>query len=37
MAKALGDFALNYAAQTETDYRAFAAAIESGKIKAAGG
>ena len=37
MAKALGDFALNYAAQTETDYRAFVAAIESGKIKVAGG
>jgi uncharacterized protein (DUF2252 family) len=37
MAKALGDFAMNYAAQAETDYRAFVAAIESGKIKVAGG
>ncbi len=35
MAKALGDFAMNYAAQTETDYREFVAAIERGKIKAA--
>ena len=35
MAGALADFAMEYAAQTETDYRAFVAAIASGKIKAA--
>jgi uncharacterized protein (DUF2252 family) len=37
MANALADFAVEYAGQTETDYRAFVAAIKSGKIKAAGG
>jgi uncharacterized protein (DUF2252 family) len=37
MAKALGDFAVEYAGQTETDYQAFVAAIKSGKIEAAGG
>jgi uncharacterized protein (DUF2252 family) len=37
MAKALGDFAVEYAAQTETDYQVFVAAIKSGKIEAAGG
>ena len=35
MAKALGDFAAEYAGQTEADYRAFVAAIKSGKIKVA--
>jgi uncharacterized protein (DUF2252 family) len=35
MAKALGDFAMEYAAQAEKDYRAFLAAIRSGAIKAA--
>jgi uncharacterized protein (DUF2252 family) len=35
MAKALGDFAVDYAGQTDADYRAFLAAIESGKIKVA--
>jgi uncharacterized protein (DUF2252 family) len=35
MAQALGDFAVQYADQTETDYRAFVAAIKSGKIKVA--
>jgi uncharacterized protein (DUF2252 family) len=34
MAKALRDFACQYADQTETDYGAFIAAIKSGKIKA---
>jgi hypothetical protein len=29
------DFACEYADQTEADYRAFVAAIKSGKIKAA--
>jgi uncharacterized protein (DUF2252 family) len=37
MAKALGDFAMNYASQTDADYRTFAAAIKGGKFKAAGG
>ena len=36
MAKALGDFADEYARQTEADYRAFVAAIRSGKIEVAG-
>ena len=35
IAKALRDFACEYADQTEADYRAFVAAIKSGKIKAA--
>ena len=35
MAKALGDFAVEYAVQTEADYRVFVAAIKSGKIKVA--
>jgi uncharacterized protein (DUF2252 family) len=35
MAKVLREFACEYAEQTETDYGAFVAAIESGKIKAA--
>ena len=35
MAKALRNFACEYADQTEADYRAFMAAIKSGKIKAA--
>jgi uncharacterized protein (DUF2252 family) len=35
MAKALRDFACQYAEQTEADYGAFMAAIKSGKIKAA--
>jgi uncharacterized protein (DUF2252 family) len=34
-AQALGDFAAQYADQTEADYRAFVAAIKSGKIKVA--
>ena len=33
--KALGEFATEYADQTEADYRAFLAAIKSGKIKVA--
>ena len=36
ISKALRDFACEYADQTEADYRAFLAAIKSGKIKAAG-
>jgi len=35
LAKALADFAAAYASQTEADYRAFLAAIKSGKIKPA--
>jgi uncharacterized protein (DUF2252 family) len=35
MAQALGNFAVAYADQTETDYGAFMAAIKSGKIKVA--
>ena len=35
MSKALGDFALAYADQTEADYGAFIASIKSGRIKAA--
>ena len=35
MAKALRDFACEYADQTEADYGAFVAAIRSGKIKVA--
>ena len=35
MAKALRDFACEYADQTETDYGAFVAAIKSGRIKVA--
>jgi len=35
MAKALRDFACEYAEQTESDYGAFVAAIRSGKIKVA--
>jgi len=35
MAKALGEFAVHYAAQTEADYKAFLAATRSGRIKAA--
>jgi uncharacterized protein (DUF2252 family) len=37
VAKALGDFALQYARQTDADYRAFVAAVRSGQIKAAEG
>jgi uncharacterized protein (DUF2252 family) len=33
LAQTLGDFAAQYADQTEADYRAFVAAIKSGKIK----
>jgi hypothetical protein len=33
--KALRDFACQYADQTEADYTAFAAAVQSGKIKVA--
>lgn len=35
IAKALGNFAAEYADQTEADYHAFVAAIKGGKIKAA--
>jgi hypothetical protein len=35
IARALRDFACQYADQTEADYHAFLAAIKSGKIKAA--
>jgi uncharacterized protein (DUF2252 family) len=35
MAKVLGNFALEYANQTEADYHAFVAAIKGGKIKVA--
>lgn len=37
MARALGDFAMEYAGQTEEDYGLFVAAIKSGKIKASAG
>ena len=35
MAKVLGNFALEYANQTEADYHAFVTAIKGGKIKVA--
>jgi hypothetical protein len=35
MAKALRDFACQYADQTEADYGAFVAAIRSGRIETA--
>jgi uncharacterized protein (DUF2252 family) len=35
MAQALGNFAIQYADQTETDYGAFVSMIKSGKLKAA--
>jgi len=36
MARALGAFAMAYAAQTEADYKAFLGAVRRGRIKAAG-
>ena len=37
MARALADFAMDYAGQAEADYKVFLGAIKSGKIKAAEG